>query len=450
MSHAPHTTEHTITVAAAPETVFALVERAGDWPHVFPPTLHVEYLERADDEERLRIWATANGEVKSWTSRRVLDRAGLRIRFRQEVSQDPVAAMGGEWIVEPLPDGGSRVRLLHDFRAVDDLEHHVAWIRKAIEQNSAAELAALASAARRAGTEEEPYTFEDSVRVDAPAEEVRTFLREAGQWQERLPHVARVLLEEDTPGVQHLRMDTRGPDGSTHTTASIRICLPDGRITYKQSQTPALMSVHTGEWTVRETPWGSVAVSRHTVVVNPGAVTKVLGASATVADAHAFIRDALGGNSTITMRHAKEFAERQGRTEPVGPAEYASIQQFYARQTRLLDEGDGAGWAGTFTDDGVFDQSAFTEPVRGRASIASAVRKRPAPPPGTVRRHWLGLPAAWRFPDGSVRTGYDALVVSTPAGAAPVLRLSTTCGDVLVADGDSWLVRHRYVGHDGQ
>ncbi|MER6165463.1 SRPBCC family protein [Streptomyces violaceorubidus] len=450
MTQELHVTEHTITVAAAPETVFALVERAEDWPHVFPPTLHVEYLERSGDEERLRIWATANGEVKSWTSRRVLDREGLRIRFRQEVSQAPVAAMGGEWIVEALADGGSRVRLLHDFRAVDDLERNVAWILEAVERNSGAELAALESAALRVGGDAEPYTFEDTVHVDAPAEEVRTFLHDAGRWQERLPHVARVLLKEDTPDVQHLEMDTRAPDGSTHTTTSVRICLPDGRITYKQSQTPALMSVHTGEWTVRETPSGSVAVSRHTVVVNTAAVTKVLGPSATVADARAFIRDALGGNSTITMRHAKEFAERRGRTEPVAPAEYASIQQFYARQMRLLDEGEGDAWAGTFTDDGVFDQSSFTEPVRGRASIASAVRERPAPPPGTVRRHWLGLPAAWRFPDGSVRTGYDALVVSTSAGAAPVLRLSTSCRDVLVADGDSWLVRHRYVGHDGQ
>ncbi|MCX4766674.1 nuclear transport factor 2 family protein [Streptomyces sp. NBC_01275] len=134
----------------------------------------------------------------------------------------------------------------------------------------------------------------------------------------------------------------------------------------------------------------------------------------------------------------------------MAPAAYASLQQFYARQMRLLDEGEGQAWADTFTEDGVFDQSTFTEPVRGRAAIAAAVRDRPGPPPGTVRRHWLGLPAAWRFPDGSVRSGYDALVVTTAAGGAPGIRLSTSCQDVLVADGDGWLVRHRYVGHDGQ
>ncbi|MFE9119657.1 SRPBCC family protein [Streptomyces sp. NPDC007172] len=450
MAHEVHTTEHTITVAAAPESVFALVERAQDWPHVFPPSLHVECLERSGDEERLRIWATANGEVKTWTSRRTLDREGLRIRFRQEISQDPVAAMGGEWIVEALPDGGSRVRLLHDFRAVGDLESNVGWILEAIERNSGAELAALEAAALRTGTDEAPYTFEDAVRIDAPAREVRDFLRDAELWQQRLPHVARVLLKEDMPDVQHLEMDTRAPDGSTHTTASVRICLPDGRIAYKQLRTPALMSVHTGEWSVQETPSGCVAVSRHTVVVNSEAVSRVLGPAATTAEARAFIRDALGGNSTITMRHAKEHAERQARTVPLPPAEYASVQQFYARQMRLLDEGDGEAWAATFTEEGAFEQTSFTEPVRGRASIARAVRERPAAPAGTVRRHWLGLPAAWRFPDGSVRTGYDALVVSTTEGAAPVIRLSTSCQDVLVADGDGWLVSHRHVGHDGQ
>jgi bifunctional aromatase (cyclase/dehydratase) len=40
--------------------------------------------------------------------------------------------------------------------------------------------------------------------------------------------------------------------------------------------------------------------------------------------------------------------------------------------------------------------------------------------------------------------------VSTAKGAAPVIRLSTSCQDVLVAGQDGWLVSHRYVGHDGQ
>ena len=67
-----------------------------------PPTVHADYAERGETEERIRLWATANGEVKNWTSRRRLDPAALRVEFRQEVSSPPVAAMGGTWIVEPL------------------------------------------------------------------------------------------------------------------------------------------------------------------------------------------------------------------------------------------------------------------------------------------------------------------------------------------------------------
>ena len=55
---------------------------------------------------------------------------------------------------------------------------------------------------------------------------------------ERLPHVARVVLTEDTPGLQFLEMDTRTKDGSTHTTKSVRVCFPDTRIAYKQITLP--------------------------------------------------------------------------------------------------------------------------------------------------------------------------------------------------------------------
>ncbi|MFF4159683.1 SRPBCC family protein [Streptomyces sp. NPDC001678] len=459
-----HETEHTITVAAPAGTVFALVESVDDWPHVFPPTLHVECLERAGAEERIRIWATANDQVKNWTSRRTVDREGLRIRFRQEVSRHPVASMGGEWIVEPLPDGHTRVRLTHDFRAVDDLPENVAWISRAVDRNSGAELAALKAAAERTAAERADggrtgdgrtgdgaaFTFEDTVRVDAPAGDVHAFLLEAQLWQDRLPHVARVVLKEDTPDVQLLEMDTRTADGSTHTTSSIRICLPGRRIVYKQLRTPALMAAHTGCWTVTEDPAGSVVTSRHTVVIDPGAIASVLGGTATPEDARAFVRRALGHNSTTTMRHAKEYAEGRCADRPVTPATYASLQRFYAAQMRLLDDGEGQAWAGTFAEDGEFAQSAGPAPLRGRAAIAAAVRSAAGRARSARRRHFTGMLTARQSPDGSVRTRFYALVVDTEEGASPVLRLSASCQDSLAPEGDGWLVRRRLVEHDGR
>ncbi|GAB3013371.1 hypothetical protein GCM10023080_095690 [Streptomyces pseudoechinosporeus] len=309
-----HETEHTITVAAAADVVFGLIENVGQWPVIFPPTVHAEQIERSGDTERIRLWATANGAVKGWTSRRELDLKSLRVRFRQEMSQAPVAAMGGEWVIEPLPGGGTLVRLLHDFRAVDDDPASTEWIRQAVNRNSDKELAALRDAAeQREQRADLLLTFSDTVRVAGAAKDVYDFLDRADEWPRRLPHVGRVELTEDTPGLQTLEMDTRTADGSTHTTKSVRVCFPYDRIVYKQLLTPALMSAHTGEWTVREDGPDTLVTSTHTVVVNPGAIPEILGADAGVAEARTFVRDALGRNSTVTMLHAKEYAEGVAR-----------------------------------------------------------------------------------------------------------------------------------------
>jgi len=106
-----------------------------------------------------------------------------------------------------------------------------------------------------------------------------------------------------------MEMETRTADGSTHTTTSVRVCFPPGRIVYKQVVVPRLMTVHLGEWTVTEQD-GAVAVSsRHTIRINPDTVESVLGAGATIADARGFVRDALSRNSRATLEHAKSYAE---------------------------------------------------------------------------------------------------------------------------------------------
>lgn len=306
-------TRHEVVVAAPAGTVYDLVARVADWPRVFGPTVHVEQLEQAPGgagTERLRIWATANDEVRSWTSRRELDPAGRRIEFRQEVSRAPVAAMGGEWLVEPVGDGTTRVVLLHDFRAVGDDPAGIDWITRATDRNSTAELAALRTVAEL----DPPFAalgldFTDEVEVAGDPADVYDFLARAEYWPDRLPHVARLELREEDGGVQHLEMDTRAPDGSVHTTTSIRLLLPDGRIVYKQRRMPALLSAHVGVWTVRATAAGCTVSSRHAVTLRPDTVAGVLGEQATLADSGAYVRRALSANSTATMNQARAYAE---------------------------------------------------------------------------------------------------------------------------------------------
>ncbi|MBD0734334.1 aromatase/cyclase [Streptomyces sp. CBMA29] len=303
--------EHEITVRAPAADVYRLLAEVENWPRLFPPSVYVDYLERDGNEERIRIWATANGEAKNWSSRRTLDPDALRIRFWQEVSTPPVAEMTGTWIIERLGEWESRVRLLHTYRAIDDDPEGLQWIDEAVDRNSRAELPGLKTnlelSARDAGLS---LSFEDSVRVEGAAKDVFDFVNEAHLWTERLPHVAKVELTEDTPGLQTLRMDTLTKDGSTHTTESVRVCFPHHKIAYKQTTLPALLDLHTGYWTFEEGEDGvTTATSQHTVVLNAGNIGKVLGPEAGVEEARRFIREALGNNSRATLNHAKEHAE---------------------------------------------------------------------------------------------------------------------------------------------
>ena len=303
--------EHDITVSAAAADVYRLIAEIENWPRIFPPTVYADYAERSGLQERIRIWATANGDVKNWTSRRMLDPPNLRIAFRQEVSAPPVAAMGGAWLIEPVSSRECRVRLLHDYRAIDDDPDALAWINQAVDRNSRSELAAL-----KANVEVDDGTsagrllsFADTVRIGGSAEDVYDFLNEAQLWEERLPHVARVDLQEETPGLQILEMDTRGKDGSTHTTKSVRVCFPYRKIAYKQVTLPALMSLHNGYWQLEADGDGVLATSHHTVVINTANIPAVLGAAAGVAQARDLVKNSLSTNSRTTLAHAKQYAE---------------------------------------------------------------------------------------------------------------------------------------------
>ncbi|MFE0427447.1 aromatase/cyclase, partial [Streptomyces sp. NPDC058953] len=299
-----HRARHTITVGAPAPTVYGIIADAAAWPRVFPPSVHVERIPLGDGEETLRVWATAHGGVKSWESRRRLDPDGLTIGFRQVRTSAPAASMGGEWRLRPLSGTSCEVELLHEFTAVDDDPENVAWLNRALDENSSAELSrmkATAESVDRLG--ELLCTFDDAVRIAAPAAEVHAFLWRARAWEERLPHVARVELTEPGPDVQTLEMDTIARDGSRHTTASVRVDLGPSRIVYKQLRVPPLLTAHVGAWLLDEEDGETTATARHTVVVDPSAV-RLLGPGSTVADARAYVRDALGPHRQAPRPHA--------------------------------------------------------------------------------------------------------------------------------------------------
>ncbi|MBB2910433.1 hypothetical protein FHS43_001696 [Streptosporangium becharense] len=135
------------------------------------------------------------------------------------------------------------------------------------------------------------------------------------------------------------------------------------------------------------------------------------------------------------------------------PAEtYQRIQQFYARHMQLLDDGAAEEWAETFTEDAFFEQNVKDEPWRGREQIGTRLRRGidAMGDSGVQRRHWFGMISARPGEAaGELRTRYYALVLETPAGGAPSVRLSIVGEDVLVEDDGALLVKYRSIAHDG-
>jgi ribosome-associated toxin RatA of RatAB toxin-antitoxin module len=304
-----HRTVHRRTVSASPEVLYGLVADVTRWPVIFGPTVHAEHLERGDRAERFRLWALVNGTVASWTSRRRLDPDVLRIDFRQEASTPPIASMGGDWHFRERPGGHAEVVLGHDFTVVDDDPDGVAWVTSALHGNSDVELGALARLAEAGHPVDDlVLSFEDVVPIPGTAADVFDFVNRADLWPERLPHVSRLVLTEDVPGVQHMEMETVTEGGHTHTTSSVRLCFRPGRIVYKQLVPPKLLLGHSGAWEFADGPGGAVVTAHHTVAIDPAAVEEVLGAGKTVADARQYVRTALGANSTATLAHAAAHA----------------------------------------------------------------------------------------------------------------------------------------------
>ena len=129
---------------------------------------------------------------------------------------------------------------------------------------------------------------------------------------------------------------------------------------------------------------------------------------------------------------------------------YGQVQHFYARQMQMLDAGDTAAWARTFTADGVFEAGGVPEPVRGRETIEKAARATAAEfeRRGITRRHIISMVTVDPADGGAVRARSYAVVLEIPRGGKVTVHRSTFCDDVLVAANGQWLVRHRKVTRD--
>ncbi|MGV9351389.1 aromatase/cyclase [Streptomyces spiralis] len=308
--------QHAVVDAPA-GVLYGLIADALRWPVFLPPTVHVEQLEFDGASERLRMWVTANGEIRSWTTRRVLDPVAHRVDFRQEVLPRPVTSMGGSWTVEPRGPERSLVTLRNDFAVADNARADVDWVKRATTANSRAALDNLRQLAERwRRLDDLVLSFEDCVHVDAPAEPVYDFLHRFGDRADAVPGATGIDITEHMPGVQLMTVELAGADGTARTTESVRIGFPHaGRIVYKDvrdTEQPALLAAHTGEWSVEPDPWGAgvTVVARHHAVLDEDGVGRLYGDGAdAVRLARQALRARLAADSGRALRLVREHAE---------------------------------------------------------------------------------------------------------------------------------------------
>ncbi|TCJ89879.1 SRPBCC family protein [Nocardia alba] len=312
-----NTLTHRIRVDAPPAQVYTLIADVGRWPLLLTPTVHAEQLHRHDDEELIQLWATANGGLTTWQSRRVLTPQTHTIEFAQVKFTAPVASMRGRWDITAAGPHASQVTLHHTFSAVDDDPAAVALIGAAVNHNSTQELARIKQAAEHAGTGL-AVSFDDSVEFTGSLERAYEFIHRSDAWPDRLPHVGDVDLTEYGPDLQTMTMTTIAADGSEHRTTSGRVCRPAARIFYKQYELPPVMLAHTGRWIFEQIDPATVKVtSHHDVIVDMTVARSIYGVGLSDADAARMVRDTLGGNSRITLSATRDWAANRKGTSAV-------------------------------------------------------------------------------------------------------------------------------------
>lgn len=135
---------------------------------------------------------------------------------------------------------------------------------------------------------------------------------------------------------------------------------------------------------------------------------------------------------------------------PLGlAAVYNRVQQFYAAQMQLLDGGDIAGYASTFTLDAEFAHTPGRAPARTRAGIIEDLadfHKKFSEDP-MQRRHHVSMINLREQEDGSLESTAYCLVVKVRPGQQPIF-VSCVMHDVVVAEADGFLTRSRHVSYD--
>lgn len=121
-----------------------------------------------------------------------------------------------------------------------------------------------------------------------------------------------------------------------------------------------------------------------------------------------------------------------------------AIQQLYARYNHTIDAGDGAGWAATFTPEGVFSSASGTfTGSEALTAFGDAFAKR------MKGRHWTNNLLIDGEGDAATGSCYLMLLRLSPGEQPPAAILSTAIyRDELVRVSGGWRFARRVVSND--
>ncbi|MFE0379334.1 SRPBCC family protein [Streptomyces inhibens] len=147
-------TEHTVTVEANADIVYAVLADIEGYAKLFPPTESSTMLEETDTYQIARLVVDVSGQRQSWVTRRDLDREHRTIAYRQLENAPMIEFMGGEWRALPLDEKRTQLVITHDFAArptdaVPSRQKATELLQAAVDRNSHADLDAVRKEAER-------------------------------------------------------------------------------------------------------------------------------------------------------------------------------------------------------------------------------------------------------------------------------------------------------------
>lgn len=294
-------TNHTIEVECSPEKAFEACLNVDRWVDIFPPCLDSRILEETEESQTIFLTAKANERVFSWESTREIDRQGRSISFSQSVPSPLVHYMDGHWSIEPKK-GRCLIMLSHEFEIKEDINGLVegvgnksealAFMLRAIENNSTRELAALKKALE---CDLWRHEFSESLTIDHSKPAIYQLLSDVTHWPWLLPHCNNIEVLYDDHCYQEFVMEVQVNE-KIERIRSVRILHPD-RIEYFQPAPPPALKEHQGRWKLVETENGVEVESWHSVVLNPE-----FWACKDMNEAKEIVENAINANSLGTMK----------------------------------------------------------------------------------------------------------------------------------------------------